>query len=460
MSKGIAGFKGHLATMVLFIGVCAAWVGFILDQSGVLQPFGTKYTVTAIVPTSGLLVAGSRVTVAGVDVGKVKSIQRADSLGLNARVKLTITDKRVTPLPDDSRVEVRTRSQVGENYVSVDVGHSHQTLADGGELGVEEANVTVPVDEILSIFRGRTRDNVRTLLQRFGGALSGRGTELNHTLAAFNRLTRSGGDLVAALDANRRQTGLIVDHFGRLMTDAGASGAAIDQLARRGVIAARAVADRDARLRATLRQLPSTLRSLRGASKTIGDVSDGSAPVLENLATAVRALEPAVSDFAPAAKAGLRLVQSITPAQGPLGRTLTQVARLGADAPSVYPGFQKTLCQVNPMLRYIGPYSKDVFTVVYGLGSTSNSYDATGHLIRLLPLVNESSLSGAPPGVLKAEKTLLQSGAFLKSKSISYNAYMKPGLVGREVARSDGTPANAAAQTAAGYKYPRVKADC
>jgi len=460
MNKGLAGFGKHLLTIALFGGLFLAWVGYILYESGTIPTLGEKYDVTATVPTSALLTPGARVTVAGADVGSVKGIERASAVGPNAKIRMEITDDRVVPFPGDSVVQIRTRSQVGENYVSVAVGKDSQTVPDGGSLGLENAEELVSVDEILSVLQGETRERTRTLLQEFGGALTGREKELNQTIRGLNTFAEHGGELVAALDQNHDQTAKIVDHFGRLMGAIGDRGTAIDTIADRGSIAFRSIGDRDERLRATLRELPSTLRSVRSASQTVGDVSDRSAPVVENLATTVRDLEPAVRDFAPAAQEGVKLINALEKARVPLGGALQEVARLAKVAPKVLPGLQKTLCNLNPMLRHLNPYAKDLFQVLYGLGSSSNSYDATGHLIRLIPVVNEGSLSGAPPQVLAAMKTLLQSGAFLPQKSISYDAYMKPGLIGTTVAPQNGKPGNAHEQTAAGYKYPRVKADC
>jgi hypothetical protein len=118
------------------------------------------------------------------------------------------------------------------------------------------------------------------------------------------------------------------------------------------------------------------------------------------------------------------------------------------------------MCQLNPMLRYLNPYAKDVLQAVYGLGSSSNSYDATGHLIRLFPVVNESSLFGAPAAVKDAAKLLLASGALFPSKTRSYDPYMKPGVIGKTAASEDGKPFNAEAARDAGFKYTRVTADC
>jgi hypothetical protein len=95
----------------------------------------------------------------------------------------------------------------------------------------------------------------------------------------------------------------------------------------------------------------------------------------------------------------------------------------------------------------------------FHLGSGSNSYDPTGHLLRLIPVVNENSLSGAPPAILDATRTLLQSGAFLPQKTINYDPFMKPGEIGK-TASTGSYPYGPASLKASGYKYPHVTADC
>jgi phospholipid/cholesterol/gamma-HCH transport system substrate-binding protein len=460
MNKGRGRLTGPVFTIAIFAGLFLAWCGYILYQSGALPTIGEKYTVNAEVPTAALLTPGARVTIAGAQVGKVKSIERADPVGPNAKLKLEITDDRVTPFPDDSVVQIRTRSQVGENYVSVKIGKAAHAVPDGGELGVANAEQLVSVDQILSTLQGKTRDRTRTLLRQFGAALTGRGTELNHTISGLNEFAEHGGELVGALHQGHEDTANIVDHLGRVMSALGDRGTAIDTIAARGYTAFRAIADRDAQLAATLRELPSTLAAVRRATGTVGSVSDRSTPVVSNLAATVSDLEPAVRDLKPTAEAGVKLVKAIDPARGPVGNALQEVARLAPHLPGAQEPIEETICQLNPALRYLNPYAKDLLTVVYGLGSSSNSYDATGHLIRLYPVLNEGSAAGQPPQVLAAMKVLLQSGLFMASKSTSYDPYMKPGQIGKTVAPQNGKPRNADEWTSMGGKYPRVEADC
>jgi len=140
MSKDSAGFRGHALTLAAFLVVVLVWVGYILHQSGALPSLGHSYEVAATVPTASALTPGARVTVAGAAVGRVTNVKRAASAGPNAKLTLRITDDRVTPLPVDSTVQIRARSQVGENYVQVVVGNDRNHLIpDGGSVGLEQA---------------------------------------------------------------------------------------------------------------------------------------------------------------------------------------------------------------------------------------------------------------------------------------------------------------------------------
>src|SRR5919108_1997388 len=119
MSKGMAGFGKHVATVVAFFAVFAAFIVVVLTKSGAVPTPGTTYKVRAIVPSASLLTPGARVTTAGAKVGIVKKVERASDIGPGAKITLELTDDKVTPLPRDSRVQIRTRSQVGENYVAI-----------------------------------------------------------------------------------------------------------------------------------------------------------------------------------------------------------------------------------------------------------------------------------------------------------------------------------------------------
>jgi hypothetical protein len=94
------------------------------------------------------------------------------------------------------------------------------------------------------------------------------------------------------------------------------------------------------------------------------------------------------------------------------------------------------------------------------MGSASNSYDATGHLIRLTPIVGENSLAGLSNNISKAAHTLLRSGFLSTSMGLTWNPYPKPGQIGRDGAGRGKSVLGPAEVPATGYRFPHVVAAC
>jgi hypothetical protein len=185
------------------------------------------------------------------------------------------------------------------------------------------------------------------------------------------------------------------------------------------------------------------------------------APVLFNLAAAVQEIRPAVQLLAPAAREGRAAVDELGAAAPPLQQTLVKLRGLSAPAVEALPRMQKTLCQLNPMIRYIKPYTNDVISAVGGLGSAANAYDAIGHLIRITFVSqNDNSLVGLPADVSQASFTLLHAGLLGKYMPLTYNPYPAPGQIGKEVATGQQDILGPSQVPSTGYKFPHILADC
>ena len=456
---------GHTLVVLGFVATFAVLFCYVLIEAGAIRPFGKTYDVTAVVPTADFLATGARVTAAGAEVGRVVSISRAGPLSPDATVGLELTDSRVFPLPSDSTVQIRTRSEVGENYVNVVVGSAKTTILNHGTIGLENADPFVSVDQVLSILQGRTKQQTRTLLQQLGIDLLSRGAQLNSTLGSAATFVQRGTADLGTLAPDKVQIGQLVDQLGQLMADVGARTQAIEVTARQGTATLQALASRQAELASTLHELPSLLNAVRSTSDVVGNVSDRATPVVNNLAAATQELRPAVEALAPSAQDGRTIIAQLQVAVPRLESLLES-----APAAIGYPGngssgllsdtspIRATLCQLTPALRYMQPYTRDFWSIIPHLGSTSNPYDATGHIVRLVPIINENSLSGAPPQIEQAAHELFSSGLFVPDKLIRIDPYPKPGAVGSQVAQP-GDPSTPAA-FARTYTYPRVQADC
>jgi phospholipid/cholesterol/gamma-HCH transport system substrate-binding protein len=446
--------RGDLITFVAAILVAAALVLWFVDLGGGISG-ASGYQIDAVVPTGASLSVGARVTMAGLDVGTVKKVTRD---GDGARVTLEIDNDSVTPISEDSHVRVRQRTPVGENYVAIDAGNSSTKLPSGSVLAMSQADDYVDVDQLLSVLRGRSQENARRMITALGGSLGGRGEQLNSLLGDTAGSLKSGARVIDVLATDRKQVSRLVLELGDVANAVGDRSAAIETLGHQGLTSLRAIADSDQDLASFLHQLPPTLSQVKQTSETLDDVTNRATPVVSRLADAVHDVDPAVSHLAPAAREGRRVVDQLGRAAPGLETTMSEVHNLAGPAEETLPDFHKTLCQINPMLRYIKPYRDDLTSNLVGLGSAANSYDAVGHLIRLTPILTENALVGLPDEVSRAAHTLFHAGALKEVSGLSFDPFPKPGSIGEDTGMSDAVGPDDVPKT--GYKYPRITPDC
>ena len=127
----------------LLVGILC--LGYISVKLGKLEVIGGDYyTVYADFAKAGSIKSGSSVEIAGVEVGRVKSIlldkdyQAHVGLQINSRVKLQ----------EDAIASIKTKGLIGENYVQITPGGSDKMLADGGK--IRETESSVDIEELLS----------------------------------------------------------------------------------------------------------------------------------------------------------------------------------------------------------------------------------------------------------------------------------------------------------------------
>jgi phospholipid/cholesterol/gamma-HCH transport system substrate-binding protein len=456
MKQRPARFGAHvIVTLTLVVVAASGFVVLMVLGGGISTP-GKKYEIRAVMPTVASLVKGSRVTMSGAEVGKVTKVSRE---GLGAMVELQITKSSVFPLPKDSTIRLRQHTPVGENYVSIDPGTSKATLPEGSTLPMSQAGDFVDVDQVLSTLHGKTQQRARDLIQNTGRALTGRGDDLNKVVGGLTGTIIPTADVVHIAHTDRRQVAALVRQLGQLTAGLGERDEAIGTIANQGLQSVEAIGDKDASLRRLLDELPATLTQVRSTSNTVGNVTDKASPVLDNLATAVREVRPAVRSLQPAAQEGRGVVKDLGAAAPALTQTLSRVRALSGPTVKALPELKKTLCQLNPAVQYLKPYTQDVAAFIVGMGSSANSYDAIGHVIRLIPVVSENEVVNLPDNLSQGMFKLLRTGLIGKATPLTFYPIPKPGevnLTARDLP-SIGGPAELAKS---GYKYPRIQAEC
>jgi phospholipid/cholesterol/gamma-HCH transport system substrate-binding protein len=440
--------------MLLLIGLVFACGCLIywLYESGGLPSFDSPYEVRVVVPSAEGIVTGSGVRIAGVVVGRLTGIERR---GIAAVLTLQI-DQAHSPLPVDTRAGIGLLTLVGENYVQLEPGRSRQTIPTGGVLPIDQANGYVNVDQILDTLRGPARTRARELIQSLGGALDGRGDQLNGVVGGTAALITKSTPVLSTADHDRSQLAGLINNLGIISDAISARGADLQQFANRARVTFAAIADRDQALRQTLDQLPGILSQVRSTSNVLTTVTRRATPVLYNLAAAVNELKPAVENLAPGAQDGRRVLDALSSAAPPLTGTLNELRRAAPPTVATLPKLHNVLCQINPILRYALPYLPDVEALLHDLGSVTNYYDASGHASRLLVALGQDSLGFLNSTEAAAIQLLLQNGIVGKAYSTGYDPLPAPGQNNGPIGTRVGGPA----QWAQSHPYPHITADC
>ena len=124
-----------LVGLFMCLGVAAVFV--LTFRVASLDNFGGEtYGVTASFGNIGGLKAGSAVTIAGVKVGRVRSVD-FDAQSFEATVVLEIS-KRYDRIPMDSSAKILTAGLLGEQYIGLEPGGLDEYLTEGSRLDLTQ----------------------------------------------------------------------------------------------------------------------------------------------------------------------------------------------------------------------------------------------------------------------------------------------------------------------------------
>ncbi len=165
--------RGHMGLSSFAIGVIAVVIIAVLSLLAYTKqiPFtGPGYEIHAVFDNAATLRTDSPVRIAGVNVGKVTSVERK---GNDVEATFTVDDAG-RPIHTDAEVDIRPRLFLeGNFFLDVDPGSpSAPELDNGGTIPVTNTAVAVQLDEVLTTLQSNDRQNLKALLEGFGTALN------------------------------------------------------------------------------------------------------------------------------------------------------------------------------------------------------------------------------------------------------------------------------------------------
>ena len=194
------------ATTAVLTAVLVAGVGVVIRQH-----ISGPMTVTALFTKATSIYPGDTVQVAGVEVGRVESI---DAEGTQAKMVLEI--RRGVQIPADAKALIVSQNLVAARYVELTPAYednSGPTMTDGAVIPLNRTAVPVEWDEVkdqlmrLAVDLGPHGDpasaaptSVAGFLDSAANAMAGNGDKLRQTLAQLSGASRvladGGGNIV------------------------------------------------------------------------------------------------------------------------------------------------------------------------------------------------------------------------------------------------------------------------
>jgi phospholipid/cholesterol/gamma-HCH transport system substrate-binding protein len=434
-----------LLVLVAFTLACVGIFLALLDRSGEHLLGTARRSVWVTLPNAFQLVPKGQISENGIPVGEVADVQYALTPGgVQSRVRLAID--RPYKVYRDAHVALRTKTLVGENYIDLEPGTpAAGPLANGDRLGIQQAQTSVQLDQVLSTFDPRTRARVKQDLDALGAGLDGHGADLNRMLAGAGAAGDRGRAVLGLLDRQREQVAHAVRNTERVLDAFGHRTRAVRTLAQQARLAADAAASRDKLLGEAIDSFPPTLARARATIGRLAGFSTRSTPVIDDLTDVTHRITPLLRDLGPTARASKQLFNRLPGALEHLRPLLGELPPLSDRLrPAVY-SLDAFLRQANPLLRYISPFAREAAAFFPNAGDALGSVDAAGNKARVFPIVSASSYAGLPDATKQALHTLVSLGSAGVSAGEDTNPYPKPGTVGSP------QPSNG--------NYPRLTAD-
>jgi phospholipid/cholesterol/gamma-HCH transport system substrate-binding protein len=295
---------------------------------------------------------------------------------------------------------------VASRYVDISpAAETRPVLDDGAVIRGDKTTSLVEIDQLFDTLDPKTRNGLAGLIKGSADWYDGRET-------AANRSTQQIPKALAELSAVADEIGGDSADFEQFLVKTGDALGAIaehrDQLT--GLVSnTRQTA---AALSANTASLTSALHNVPTALDRGSDAFVALRPALGDLRKLTDATGPATKDLTPFLKDLTPVLQEATPTIGQLRKMFAQPGKyndlldalrelptLGKQTDTAFPDAEKALKQSTPIFSFARPYVPDLVSWVHGYDAAGASYDANGHYIRAVPVLNAFTASDEAGGV-------------------------------------------------------------
>jgi phospholipid/cholesterol/gamma-HCH transport system substrate-binding protein len=175
--------RWNLPIYLAYAVAAVAVVGYLFLHMGGAFTFQPSYQLAADFTNASNLVPGDDVTVSGVTVGRVASVQPVQG---GARVDMQV-QQQYAPVYRDARAMVKIKNVLDESYVELYRGTAAAgPLPQGGTIPRSRTLTPVELAQVLSVLNPDTRTQLASLINNLGASVQGQGQTLNTTAGTLN----------------------------------------------------------------------------------------------------------------------------------------------------------------------------------------------------------------------------------------------------------------------------------
>src|SRR6266581_76818 len=175
---------GAITTLIVIVAV------FLSYNANNGLPFVPTYNIKVALPQASGLQPSNQVRIGGTRVGLISSlgIHQDAATGRVTTIANLKLEKKVEPLPIDTRAIVLSVSAIGLKYLELEKGVSQQPLKADHTIPISQTREPVDIDQLFNMFDKKTRFGNQVSLNEFGNGLAGRGLGLNNTISELRPL--------------------------------------------------------------------------------------------------------------------------------------------------------------------------------------------------------------------------------------------------------------------------------
>jgi len=392
----------RVITMVLFALSCVGLLLFLWLSFGGTIPLGAQgYRVNVSFPNAQDLATQADVRIAGVSVGKVVSTK------LNPQGNLTEAtlqlQSKYTPIREDTKAILRTKTILGETYVQLIPGRPNAPpIRDGGAIPQGQVESEVQLSSIFNAFDPTTRHAFQVWQQQLAKAVGGNDQNLNDVIGNLPSFAADASDILQVLDVQHQAVVSLLQNGGTVFGALGANQAALQNLITTGEKTFATTAANNNQLAKTFEVFPTFLNETKATMQKLQAFSVNTDPLIKELDPVAQQLRPT-----------LQSVQQLSP---PLRHLFTNLGPLITVSQTGLPAVRNILTGATPMLASLGTFLEQLNPILGWLsdhqqlisdfisnGATpiaattaSFSGDGVGHYLRQFSPVGAETLSLAP----------------------------------------------------------------